>query len=70
MGVVGGGESVGGDGGADAGAIVVVLACVCCMLLFVVSEANLGSVIRYVLGCNQLSCTGHWDAWLLLLSKA
>ena len=36
------------------------------LLLLALPEANLASVIRYVVGCNQLTCTGHWDAWLLM----
>ena len=27
-------------------------------------KANLGSVIRYVIGCRTLSFPGHWDPWL------
>ena len=27
-------------------------------------EANLGSVIRYLAGCNHMVLTGHWEARL------
>ena len=30
---------------------------------FMRSEANLGSVIRYVIGCHDLDCPGKWEAW-------
>ena len=30
----------------------------------VCSEANLASVIRYLVGCRELTCSGHWDACL------
>ena len=40
------------------------------LLLLAAPEANLASVIRYVVGCNQLTCTGHWEAWLFMPVEA
>ena len=31
-------------------------------------EANVAAVIWYVGGCRQLSCSGHWEAWIYMVS--